>query len=70
MMFAAELATETSYHVIVDRSIKSFESRVTGLLAHVGDQDYDIASGAVDADEIDKAVKKIQAGDWDYSMKC
>lgn len=71
MLFAAEVATDTGYFVLVDKSQDSLFERLGWLLDDfIGDEDYTSAIGYVAAcDDIDDALDCIRAGQWSYSQQ-
>lgn len=69
MLFAAEVATDTGYFVLVDKSRDALYVRLNALIAGLADDtDFTDAVGHIECDDIDKAIDRIRAGDWEYSQ--
>ncbi len=69
MLFAAEVATETSYFVLVDQSEYTLFQRLATLLDFIDDEDCTESSGTVDCDDFDDAVERVRLGQWSYSQR-
>lgn len=66
MLFAAEVETETSYFVIVDKCEDTLFERLATLFDFIDDEDYTESSGMVDCDDFDGAVERVRLGQWSY----
>lgn len=69
ILFAAEVATETSYFVIVDKCEDTLFGRLEALIDFVDDEDYTESSGTVECDDFDDALDLIRLGQWSYSQR-
>ena len=69
ILFAAEVATETSYFVLVDECENTLFERLAALIDFVDDEDYTESSGTVICKDFDDGVELIRLGQWSYSQR-
>lgn len=69
-MFAAEIATETDYFVLLDENEESLGHRVDALLEFLDKEDYTLAIGTVDSYGYDDGLNKVHSGAWNYTLRC
>lgn len=65
-MFAAELTTESSYHIIVDRDEDTLRRRTNELSDNMDSAVLDILVGCVDSDDIQESIFWVRMGQWSY----
>jgi|TARA_R110000765_G_C18852542_1_gene599079 hypothetical protein len=68
MFYAYEIATDTDYHMGVDRSEEARDNRMYSIMRIIGLDWSTHAIGTVEADNVDDAIKAIRLGKWTYSQ--
>lgn len=69
ILFAAEIATETSFVIYVDMFKDGLQSRIDGFLGDDFPDDYDLAIGSVDCDDFEDGIERVRRGDWEWSQR-